>query len=94
MDFMEDRRKNRDRRKAPRSAKSGSVMISVSEPLETTVEAELIETSDMGFRISHKSRDLVPAVVVQYSAAHVSGKARVIWTHVREGRYISGLMIL
>lgn len=92
--FAEERRKNRDRRKAPRVARTGDVLISLHEPVERSIAAELIETSDLGFRVSHASRELVPGVIVQFSTPQRSGRARVIWTHVLEGRFVSGMMLL
>ena len=83
-----------ERRNSPRSEASGLMRVTVTDPVRISVEAELIETSQMGFRISHESKDLVPGVVVEYSISHTSGHARVIWTHVLEGRHISGFMIL
>jgi hypothetical protein len=83
-----------ERRKSPRNEAAGRVRVTVTDPVRIAVEAELIETSQVGFRISHESKELVPGVVVEYSISHTSGKARVIWTHVLDGRHVSGLMIL
>ena len=92
--FNGERRTIHDRRKSPRNGTSGRVLISITDPVRSTVEAELVETSEMGFRISHGSKELVPGIVVEYSASHASGRARVIWTHVLEGRHVSGFMIV
>ena len=92
--FTGDRRRIHDRRKSPRIGTSGRVRISISDPVRANVEAELVESSEVGFRISHGSKELVPGVVVEYSASQASGRARVIWTHVLEGRHVSGFMIV
>ena len=92
--FIRERRKIQDRRSAVRLPRSGPVEISISEPAKIAVTSELIEASAVGFRISHSSKELVPGVIVDYSAADYSGRARVIWTHVLEGRYVSGLILL
>ena len=83
-----------DRRNAVRLPKSGHVLVSLAEPAKISVDAELIEASALGFRIAHASKELVPGVIVGYSTPELSGTARVIWTHVLEGRYVSGLMLL
>jgi hypothetical protein len=83
-----------ERRKSTRSEAAGGVRVTVTDPVRIAVQAELIETSQLGFRIAHGSKDLVPGVVVEYSISRTSGQARVIWTHVLEGRHVSGFMIL
>jgi len=89
-----DRRKGPDRRLAARVPQTGRVSLSIEGPARVKIEAELIEASAHGFRVSHASRELVPGVVVEYSGAHGSGSARVVWTHVLAGSYVSGLMVL
>ncbi|MCU1336762.1 MAG: hypothetical protein JWO19_2343 [Bryobacterales bacterium] len=64
------------------------------DPLPDAVEAELIETSIRGFRASHSSKTIVPGLEVEYEQADISGRARVIWSHVSEGTTISGFLIL
>jgi hypothetical protein len=91
--FVPDRRKG-ERRGAPRNAESGAIEISFAAPVPITIEAELIETSTTGFRASHDSKALEPGLEVRYQSDRGSGNARVIWTHVLEGRRVSGFLIL
>lgn len=90
--FNLDRRKNRDRRTAVRALASGRVEISFDNPAPALIEAEMIESSATGFRAAHASKALEPGLVVTYREPEVSGRARVIWTHVLEGRRVSGFL--
>lgn len=87
-----DRRKQRDRRVAARSLASGRVEILLSDPTPAIVEAEMIESSASGFRAAHDSKALEPGLNVRYQAASGSGSARIIWTHVLQGRRVSGFL--
>ena len=92
--FIPDRRKNRDRRTAVRAPAHGVVEISFDFPAPTVIEAELIETSMTGFRAAHDSKAIEPGLEVCYQRPRASGRARVIWTHVLNGRRESGFMVL
>lgn len=92
--FNADRRKTRDRRETTRTATVGGVEISFDFPAPTVIEAELVETSVTGFRVVHDSKALEPGLEVRYQAPRASGRARVVWTHVLEGRRVSGLAVL
>jgi hypothetical protein len=92
--FNADRRKNGDRRRAPRTLASGRVTISFENPTRATIEAEWIETSATGFRLAHESDALEPGLEISYESTQHRGRARVIWTHVLEGRRVSGFVAL
>jgi len=92
--FNADRRKNRERRGTPRTAASGRVTVWFDNPERTTVEAEWVETSATGFRLAHDSTAIEPGLEISYEGAHGRGRARVIWTHVLEGRRVSGFVTL
>lgn len=92
--FSADRRKQRDRRQEPRSAAAGRVKISFENPAQTTIDAEWIENSATGFRIVHDSPALEPGLEVSFESPTHSGRARVIWTHVLEGRRVSGFVAI
>jgi hypothetical protein len=92
--FIADRRKNLDRRIAVRTAAHGSVELSFDFPVPTVVAAELIETSETGFRAVHDSKALEAGLEVCYQRPDGSGRARVIWTHVLDGQRVSGFMVL
>jgi hypothetical protein len=83
-----------ERRSEERSPRSGAVEISFADPNPMTVTAELIEVSERGFRAAHDSRLLTVGLEVRYSRTGSSGLARVIWTHVLDGRCVSGFLIL
>lgn len=93
-EFTADRRKNRDRRGAPREAASGRIEILFSNPAPVHLEAELVESSATGFRASYQARPLEPGLRVTYRNAGASGEARVIWTHLEEGLRVSGFLVL
>jgi hypothetical protein len=83
-----------ERRKEQRSPFSGPVEITFEDPAPVTVRAELLEVSTRGFRASHNEKSLAPGLEVSYRSAGSSGRARVIWTHVLEGRCVSGFLLL
>ncbi len=83
-----------NRRQSPRYAASGSVEICFEDPLPTVVEAQLQETSAQGFRISHSSTRVVPGLEVELLRDGATQRARVIWTHILEGRLVSGCLLL
>ena len=83
-----------ERRKEQRSPISGPVEITFEDPAPVTVRAELLEVSTRGFRAAHNERSLAPGLEVNYRTATASGRARVIWTHVLEGRCVSGFLLL
>jgi hypothetical protein len=82
-----------DRRQYERSPFSGIVELSFADPNPVVVEAELIETSDRGFRATHDSNAIAPGLEVRYSRTGASGLARVIWTHVLGARRVSGFLV-
>ena len=83
-----------ERRQTPRFRASGPVEILFEDPLPIIVEAELHETSERGFRISHSNQELVPGLEVRLRRDGAIRRARVIWTHVLEGRRVSGCLLL
>ena len=92
--FTPDRRRNRDRRAEPRLPVSGRIEFSFDDPSPTVVEAELLESSSMGFRAVHESKALNPGIEVHYQRSGATGRARVIWTHVLNQRRVSGFVML
>jgi hypothetical protein len=92
--FIADRRKNRDRRVAVRTPAHGAVELSFDFPAPTVIAAELIETSATGFRAAHDSKALEAGLEVSYQRPNATGRARVVWTHVLNGRRVSGFIVL
>jgi hypothetical protein len=83
-----------DRRTAPRLPCAGNVEITFQDPVATTIQAELVENSSVGFRAVHGCKELSAGLEVQYFRNAHSGRARVMWTHLRDGQRISGFLIL
>ena len=83
-----------ERRRAPRIAQSGRVVISFVNPVPTTINADLIERSSTGFRASHECKNLDPGMEVRYQREGFSGIARVMWTHVLQGQRVSGFLLI
>ena len=83
-----------ERRQWPRTPASGTVEILFEDPMPVTVEAELLETSEQGFRIWHGSTELVPGLEVRLRRGGTVQRARVMWTHILDGRRESGCLIL
>jgi len=83
-----------ERRRAPRVPVFERVEILFDDPMPTTVEVELNETSESGFRVSHDSQRLLPGLDVLLRRDGAVYQARVIWTHILEGRRVSGCLLL
>jgi hypothetical protein len=83
-----------ERRRESRVAGSGIVHIAIAGPAPLTVHAALIESSASGFRASHDSQALEPGLAVDFTRNGLSGRARVIWTHILDGRRTSGFLVL
>jgi hypothetical protein len=94
MHFQTERRTNRDRRGATRVVESGRVRIWFANPARVDLEADWIETSATGFRLAHDSSALEPGLEISYQSPERSGRARVVWTHVLDGRRVSGFLRL
>lgn len=92
MHFERERRKFRDRRSAARAAESGRVKVWFENPARIEIEADWIETSATGFRLAHDSNALEPGLEISYESEGRRGRARVVWTHVFEGRRVSGFV--
>lgn len=83
-----------ERRQEKRRPQSGAIEISFADPAPATVQGEMIEVSGRGFRAAHNTKALAAGLEVEYRSSSSSGRARVIWTHVLEGRCVSGFLIL
>jgi hypothetical protein len=83
-----------ERRVADRTPASGRVEISFADPNSCIIMADLLETSATGFRIAHESKDVIPGLEVQVRREQLTQRARVVWTHLLEGRRVSGCVLL
>jgi hypothetical protein len=68
------------------------VKIWFENPARIEIEADWVEASATGFRLAHDSNALEPGLVVSYESEGRRGRARVVWTHVVEGRRVSGFL--
>ena len=83
-----------ERRRCSRSPRSERVEVSFGDPALLTAEAELVEISPTGFRITHESKDLISGLEIQLRRDEVVSRARVVWTHLLNGRRVSGCVAL
>ncbi len=85
---------NTERRRDQRSPQSGAIEIFFEDPRPVKVSADLIEISERGFRAAHDEKALAPGLQVEFKRGDAQQRARVIWTHILEGRCVSGFLIL
>jgi hypothetical protein len=83
-----------ERRRFSRSPRSERVEVTFGDPTSVTVEAELIEISARGFRIVHDSKELISGLEIHLRRDEVVGRALVVWTHLLNGRRVSGCVAL
>ena len=84
-----------DRRAVPRIPSSGLVEITFGDAVPMTIEGEMLEASERGFRAAHNSTLLEPGLDVFFrKSGEMPARARVIWTHVLGSRRVSGFLIL
>ena len=83
-----------EQRKEPRISTRGAVHLRFADPLAVEVEASLVDTSASGFRAAHSCASLSPGLEVEFSSKNRRGRARVVWTQLRDGRHMSGFMLL
>lgn len=83
-----------DARREPRFVLLGAVSITVQNPLRRTIQGQLCDVSNHGFRAAYSGDLLSSGSEVQFDHQVFRGKARVVWSrHVPEGNQ-SGFYIL
>jgi hypothetical protein len=70
------------------------VEVTFGDPTAVTVETELVEISARGFRIMHESKELISGLEIRLRRDEVVSRARVVWTHLLNGRRVSGCVAL
>jgi methionine-rich copper-binding protein CopC len=70
------------------------VQLRFEDPLPVDVEANLMDISESGFRVSHHCASLSPGLLVEFRHKLKAGRARVVWTQLRDGHHFSGFVIL
>jgi len=91
----------RDRRKEPRIAAEGEVVLAPEGPRPVLITARLCDISSSGFRAQHNSPSLETGTIVQFRDASAAGRnalaggrARVVWNRNVGGHWESGFLIL
>jgi hypothetical protein len=70
------------------------VEISFGDPTLVTMDVELVEISARGFRIMHESKELISGLEIRLRRDEVVSRGRVVWTHLLNGRRVSGCVTL
>jgi hypothetical protein len=83
-----------ERRKSPRFPAAGRVDVIFANPDLAVLGAELQEDGAQGCRILHDSPDLLAGTEVQIRHGGSIRRARVVWTHLLDGRRLSGCVML
>jgi hypothetical protein len=78
-----------ERRRFPRSPRSERVEVSFGDPTLVTVEI-----SARGFRIMHQNKELISGLEIRLRRDEVVSRGRVVWTHLLNGRRVSGCVAL
>ena len=82
-----------ERRREPRQPASGWVELLVDGPEPSLLVGELVDRSEHGFRVEHKSTLLSTGMEVSFRSADRDGRARVMWTRIDGTRHLSGFLI-
>lgn len=91
----------RDRRREPRIAADGEVVLAPEGPRPILISARLCDCSPSGFRAQHTSPSLETGTIVHFRNAsaparsvNAVGRARVVWNRNVGGHWESGFLIL
>ena len=79
-----------DQRSEPRFPASGKVLV---ETEELSIEGDLVDVSESGFRMEHSSQELKSGERVKFTHPHGSGVARVVWNRIVDGCTQTGFYI-
>ena len=82
-----------DRRREPRAAARGEVELFLDHASGDSVVARLLDVSANGFRAAHDCADLHTGLEVEFQHPHGSGRARIMWNRVVEGRWETGFFV-
>lgn len=82
-----------ERRRAPRRSAGGAIEIVFGDQGQA-IEAQLLDSSATGFRITHHCPYLKTGEEVLFRAAGEEGLARVMWNRVLAGRVETGFLAL
>lgn len=83
-----------DRRREPRSALGGDVLLTMEGVRKVTIHARMVDRSASGFRAEHDCADLSSGDEVAFRYSSVSGRARIVWTRILGSVQESGFFVL
>jgi len=81
-----------EKRREPRQAAEGTVLIMTEGPATTTVGA-LLDTSVHGFRAKHTNGALQTGQEVEFEHSGRRGKAKVVWNRIHSSGVESGFYV-
>lgn len=83
-----------DRRREPRRPASGPVCLTLKTPSPHELDAELLDVSTSGFRISHRHGLLALGTDVAFRHLEAAGHARVVWNWVLPDHVETGFVVI
>jgi len=83
-----------DRRREPRRPASGPVSLTLKAPVPRELDAELLDVSTSGFRISHCHGLLALGTDVSFRHPEAAGHARVVWNWVLPDHVETGFVVI
>jgi hypothetical protein len=76
-----------------RTPASGVLEILFENPDLVVIPVQLVERSCQGLRMAHNSPELIAGLEIKIREGGSLTRARVVWTHLLEGRRVSGCVI-
>jgi hypothetical protein len=83
-----------EKRREPRYAARGLVILRVPGPRPVEIRGELMDVSESGFRASYRSAPFETGQVIEFEHQGRSGGARVMWNRIDGGSVQTGFLIL
>ena len=84
----------REKRRESRRLAQGVVHVRFSNPRLVKIKGRLIDISASGFRMAHDETSLVAGILVDFSHAEGSGRARAMWNRIVDGKVETGFLIV
>ncbi len=82
-----------DRRREPRLQARGEVELFLEDDSGDSIIAILLDVSSSGFRAAHDCSDLHTGLELDFQHPQGSGRARIMWNRVVDGRWESGFFV-
>jgi len=84
----------REKRRESRRVAQGVVQLRFFNPGPVRIKGRLIDISSSGFRMAHTDPSLATGIIVDFSHASGSGRARAMWNRIADGRVETGFLIV